>query len=166
MKRIVLSCTLGLGIAAGWALAQVPIATVKPSEPLFTSKDPALHRNKQAAYHIARDLLEAGHWEEADKWITERYIQHNPNASSGRKAVIEFFTKTLKQQPKPISQRLEHPISAVVAEGDYVVVVAPRELKDPGDPKKTYTIAWFDMWRFVDGKADEHWDGAMKGDVF
>ncbi len=98
--------------------------------------------------------------------MTERYIQHNPNAGSGRAAVIEFFTKVLKVQPKPIPQRLSHPITAVVAEGDYVIVVAPRELKDPDDPARSYKIAWFDMWRFVDGKADEHWDGAMKGDVF
>lgn len=54
----------------------------------------------------------------------------------------------------------------MVAEGDYVIVVAPRTLKDPDSPGKNHTIAWFDMWRFVDGKADEHWDGAMKGDVF
>ena len=29
---------------------------------------------------------------------------------------------------------------------------------------KTYTTTWFDMWRFVDGKADEHWDfGTVAG---
>jgi len=166
MKSIALAGALALAVAAGWVLAQVPVAAVKPSEPLFTSQDPHLNRNKQAAYHIARDLLEAGHWELADRWITERYIQHNPNAASGRAAAVDFFTKTLKMKPQPIPARLAHPITAVIAEGDYVVVVAPRELKDPDPAGKTYTIAWFDMWRFVDGKADEHWDGAMKGDVF
>jgi len=25
-----------------------------------------------------------------------------------------------------------------------------------------YTSTWFDMWRFVDSKADEHWDPATK----
>jgi len=31
----------------------------------------------------------------------------------------------------------------------------------PGDPEgDTYTTTWFDSWRFVDGKADEHWDPA------
>jgi predicted SnoaL-like aldol condensation-catalyzing enzyme len=49
-----------------------------------------------------------------------------------------------------------------VAEGDYVTVSYPRSMKDPKDPSKTYTTTWFDMWRFVGGKADEHWDGAMK----
>ena len=79
---------------------------------------------------------------------------------------VEFFTKVLKVKPIPIPARLSHPITAVVAEKDYVIVIAPRVLKDPKDPAKTYSIAWFDMWRFVDGKADEHWDGAMKGDIF
>ena len=166
MSRCMVMAGFVLAGVAGWAVGQVPVTAVKPSEPLFTSPDPHLNRNKQAAYHIARDLLEAGHWELADKWITKRYIQHNPNAASGRAAAIDFFTKVLKVKPQPIPARLSHPITAVVAEGDYVVVVAPRELKDPDDPNKTYSIAWFDMWRFVDGKADEHWDGAMKGDVF
>jgi predicted SnoaL-like aldol condensation-catalyzing enzyme len=29
---------------------------------------------------------------------------------------------------------------------------------DPRNPGQTYTTTHFDMWRFVDGKADEHWD--------
>jgi predicted SnoaL-like aldol condensation-catalyzing enzyme len=166
MKRLGIFMAITIVTMTGRALADAPVTAVAESEPLFTSKDPKIHRNKQAAYHIARDLLEAGHWELADKWITERYIQHNPNAASGRAAVVEFFTKVLKVEPKPIPNKLSHPITAVVAEGDYVIVIAPRVLKDQDDPSKTYSIAWFDMWRFVDGKADEHWDGAMKGDVF
>lgn len=147
-------------------IGHVAVTAVVPSEPLFTSTDPALHRNKQAAYHICRDLLEAGHWELADQWLTERYIQHNPNVASGRAAAIEFFTQVLKIRATPIPERLAHPIAAVVAEGDRVIVVTPRQVRDPEDPSQTCTIAWFDMWRFIDGRADEHWDGAMKGDVF
>jgi len=46
----------------------------------------------------------------------------------------------------------------VIAEGDYVTVMTVRPLKDAkGNP---YTSTWFDTWRFVDGKADEHWDPA------
>lgn len=29
-------------------------------------------------------------------------------------------------------------------------------------PLKTYTTTWFDQWRFVDGKAAEHWDCQVK----
>ena len=142
------------------ARAQEPVTGAPDAEALFTSPNPKLHRNKQAAYHIQRDLLEAGHWELADRWLTERYIQHNPNAKSGRAGVVAFFTQVLKVQPKPIPAKLSQKVVAVIAEGDYVTIVTPRTLKDPKDPAKSYTTSWFDMWRFVDGKADEHWDGA------
>jgi predicted SnoaL-like aldol condensation-catalyzing enzyme len=33
-------------------------------------------------------------------------------------------------------------------------------MRDTKDPSKRYTTTWFDMWRFVGGKADEHWDPA------
>ena len=146
----------------GLAHAQAPVTGAADAEALFTSPDPKLHRNKQAAYHIEKDLLDAGHWELADRWLTERYIQHNPNAASGRAGVVAYFTQVLKVKPKPIPEKLTRPVVAVVAEGNYVVVITPRVLKDPKDPTKTYTTSWFDMWRFVDGKADEHWDGAVK----
>ncbi|MBO0721169.1 MAG: nuclear transport factor 2 family protein [Blastocatellia bacterium] len=164
MKRIVFIpiVVAVITISLSQALAQEPVTGVSDAEALFTSPDPKLHRNKQAAYHIERDLLEAGHWELAEKWITERYIQHNPNAASGRAGVVDFFTKVLKIQPKPIPEKLTQKIVAVVAEGDYVVVITPRLIKDPKDPSKTYTTSWFDTWRFVDGRADEHWDGAIR----
>jgi predicted SnoaL-like aldol condensation-catalyzing enzyme len=160
MRRSLALALLGASLAAAPATGQEPVVGAPDAEVLFTSSDPKLHRNKQAAYHIQRDLLEAGHWELADKWLTERYIQHNPNAKSGRAGVVEFFTQVLKVQPKPIPEKLGQKVVAVIAEGDYVVVITPRTLKDPKDATKTYTTSWFDMWRFVDGKADEHWDGA------
>ena len=163
MRRSILLAVFAAIFAFVHAHAQEPVIGAKDAEALFTSPAPKLHRNKQAAYHIVKDLLEAGHWELADRWLTERYVQHNPNAASGRASVIDFFTRVLKVKPMPIPEKLTQPVVAVVAEGDYVVVITPRVVKDPKDPTKTYTTSWFDMWRFVDGKADEHWDGAVKG---
>jgi predicted SnoaL-like aldol condensation-catalyzing enzyme len=151
----------GLGGALGLgnpARAQEPVVGVADADRLFTSPDPHLNTNKQCAYHIMKDLLEANHWELADRWLTAEYHQHNPNVVSGRDPVVKFFTSFRK--PSPIPARMSTKIVAVVAEGDLVVVVTPRELPDPKDPSKKYTTSWFDMWRFKDGKADEHWDGA------
>ena len=153
------------------AIALLPLATANAQEPvkgvdnpdaLFTSPDPVLNRNKQAAYHIVKDLLEAGHWEQAERWLTPEYHQHNPMVPSGRDTVVNFFTKAIKLQPKPIPDKMKTPIVAVLADGDLVTVVYPREIKDPKDPSKSYTTTWFDMWRFKDGKADEHWDPAIR----
>ena len=161
-KRLFLSVALMLGSFATHSLAQDPVVAATDPEALFRSSDPKLHANKQAAYHIVKDLLEAGHWELADRYLTERYIQHNPNAASGRAGVVKFFTEVLKVKPKPIPEKMATKVVSVVAEGDLVVVAFVREVKDPKDPAKSYTTTWFDMWRFQDGKADEHWDPANR----
>lgn len=158
-----LALTVGLTLAAGSAHAQTQVTGAADAESLFTSADPSLNRNKQAAYHIMKDLLEANHWELADRYLTERYIQHNPLAADGRAAVVNFFTEVLHVRPTPIPEKLTKTrVVSVVAEGDYVVVAVAAEYREPKDPTRTYTSTWFDMWRFVDGKADEHWDGATK----
>jgi len=162
MPRLIVLAALLLVLVSAEARAQDPVVGSPDADALFHSSDPKLDRNKQAAYHIEKDLLEAGHWEMADQWLTERYIQHNPNAASGRAGVVDYFTKVLKVTPKPIPAKLARPVVAVIAEGDYVVVITPRELQDPKDPSRKYTTSWFDMWRFSNGKADEHWDGATR----
>jgi predicted SnoaL-like aldol condensation-catalyzing enzyme len=140
------------------ALAQEPVIG-KADESLFTDKDPRLNTNKQAALHIMRELLQCNYWDQADKWLTDRYIQHNPNAASGREGVVKFFN-SLKRPRAKTCDKLTTPIVAVLAQGDYVTVVWPMTCRHEG--QKPYTSTWFDMWRFVNGKADEHWDPAMK----
>lgn len=155
---------LGAAIVLLWnaapAAAQAPSAPVVASadpEALFTSRDPKLNANKQVALKIVRDLLEAHHWDLAPRYLTRRYIQHNPVAASGLDAVMHYFVDVAKQQPLPIPAKMQTKVVAVQAEGDYVTVSYVREIKD-ADPARSYTTTWFDMWRFVDGKADEHWD--------
>lgn len=159
--RLMLLSSLAIVLFCGSAYAQEPVVGVTgaAADALFTDPNPTLNTNKQAAYHIMKDLLECNHWDLAGNWITERYIQHNPNVKSGLDPVVKFFESFRK--PSPITEHLEKTrIVAVVADGDKVIVVTPREFTDPRDPSKKYTTSWFDMWRFVDGKADEHWDGA------
>jgi predicted SnoaL-like aldol condensation-catalyzing enzyme len=166
MKRAIRRSTLVLAIAllsgAAGLHAQEPVVGASDPDALFTSKDPKLNANKQVAYKIIKELIEAGHWERADQYLTERYIQHNPLAASGRAGVVKFFTEVVKAKPQPIPDKMKSKVVAVLAEGDYVTVAFARELKDPKDPGKTYTTTWFDMWRFKDGKADEHWDPQTK----
>ena len=162
MKTFLSLLAIALLFACSAAHAQEPVVGVTgaAADALFTSKDPTLNINKQAAYHIMKDLLEDNHWDLAGNWLTQAYHQHNPNVTSGLDPVVKFFTSFRK--PTPITDHIEKTkIVAVVAEGDLVIVATPRELTDPRDPSKKYTTTWFDMWRFVGGKADEHWDGAI-----
>jgi predicted SnoaL-like aldol condensation-catalyzing enzyme len=157
-KHTVLFSFLAASLFCVRTVAQEPVVPAANPEALFTDPNPQLNAEKQVALHIERDLLEANHWELADKYLTARYIQHNPMVKSGREPVVKFFTAMRK--PTPIPEHMKTPVVAVLADGDLVVVVTARTLKDPNDPSKTYTTSWFDMWRIKDGKADEHWDAA------
>ena len=153
----VLFVTLACGTAFGQA---APVVGVADPTPLFTDKDPILHKNKQAAMHIVIDLLTYGHWNEADKWLTERYIQHNPAFASGRDTVMKAFGARGAGRPIPTDPKeWSTKIVAVTTQGNDIVCVASVSTRpDPRNPGQTYTTTHFDMWRFVDGKADEHWD--------
>lgn len=136
-----------------------PVVGAVDPTPLFKDKDKTLNKNKQAAMHIVIDLLAYGHWNEADKWLTEKYIQHNPAFGSGRQVIMTAFGKAaprpIPADPKDWSTK----IVAVTTQGKDIVCVASVSTRpDPRNPGQTYTTTHFDMWRFVDGKADEHWD--------
>ncbi|MBO9170787.1 hypothetical protein [Rhizobium sp. L245/93] len=60
---------------------------------------------------------------------------------------------------------LAHTVSAqeaVVGADNPDALFTSSDPKYAKDPSKSYTTTWFDSWRFVDGKADEHWDPATK----
>lgn len=162
MKQLIALALLSLVLAPVAAFAQEPVVGVKDPEALFTDKDPKLHANKQVVLHIMRDLLEANHWADAPKYLSDRYLQHNPNVKSGLKPVMDYFTTAPGRQPTPIPARdkWKTQVVAVLAQGDLVAVAIAREYDDPREKGKKYTSTWFDMWRIKDGKADEHWDAA------
>ena len=161
MKRLpihrLLSALLSLAALPGLFGQAAPVVGADDPTALFTDKDPKLNTNKQAAMHIVLDLLECGHWNESDKWLTDQYIQHNPGFSSGRATVVAAFSKSAPREI-PDKDHWRTKVVAVVAEGDYVSVATRTEAADPRNPGQTYTTTHFDMWRFVNGKADEHWD--------
>ena len=161
MKKTTIVSVLLLALTVMTATAQDAVVAAQNPEALFISPDAGLHKNKQVVYHIVKDLLESNHWELADKYLSERYIQHNPNAGNGRQAVVKFFTEILKVKPTPIPEKMKSKVVSVVAEGNLVTVAFVSEHKHPKDSTKTYTTTWFDQWRIENGKADEHWDGAL-----
>ena len=148
-------------ISTSALFAQEPVVG-RADESMFTDTDPVLHRNKQATLHIMKELLQCGQWERSGEWLTDAYHQHNPNAATGREAVVYFFTQVMKQKRLDSCDKLTGQIVAVSAQGDLVTVLVPRRYKDPRPDAKTpcYSTTWFDTWRFVNGKADEHWDPA------
>src|ERR1700733_7427344 len=146
------SLILTLAFSFQLGRAQEPVVGAPDADALFKSSNPKLNANKQIAYHIMKDLLEDNHWELADRYLTARYLQHNPMVPSGRDTVVKFFTQVLQRKPIPITEKMTTPVVSVTADGDLVIVATPRQMKDPKDPSKSYTTTWFDMWRIKDGK--------------
>lgn len=141
--------------------AQTPVTGVPDPETFLKSPDKKLQANKTLIYNLFREILEARHMELADKYLAEDFIQHNPNAADGLPALKKFFEGRPAQ---PISPKLRRPITAIIAEGDMVMVLYPRELPDPKDKSKKYTTTGFDAYRIRNGKVVEHWDAATKSE--
>jgi predicted SnoaL-like aldol condensation-catalyzing enzyme len=140
------------------AFGQEPIVAASDPEALFTDADPVLHANKQVVLHVLRDLIQCGYWDQADKWLTERYLQHNPNVASGRDNVVAFFGSAPRA---PTCDKLTIPLVTVLTSGDIVGVVFKVEYDNPHKPGTKYSTIWYDQWRVVDGKVDEHWDTSL-----
>ena len=140
--------------------AQVPVTAATDHDSLLASADPKLASNKRLVYDFWREVLEAGRLDQADKYLAEGYIQHNPNVPTGRAAFVEFFSKFSKT--KPVDTRIKAPLVAISAEGDKVILSFVRTVADPKEAGKRYTTTWFDMFRIEQGKIAEHWDSAIK----
>lgn len=142
------------------SMAQLRVIPLKSQSELLKSNSLKLAQNKKLVYNMWREFLEAGHLELAAKYFDENYMQHNPNAATGRKALVEFFSKFSK--PQAISDSIKTAVVAIVAEGDLVTISFVREMPDPADKSKKYTTTWFDMFRIEKGKIAEHWDSSEK----
>jgi predicted SnoaL-like aldol condensation-catalyzing enzyme len=153
---VILSLALLAGLPCA-VHAQLPVESQANHELLLRDRDPLLAANKRLVYDFWREVFEAGHMELAEKYMTESYVQHNPNVPTGRAGFVEFFAKFSK--PKPIEAQIKAPLVAIVADGDLVILSFVRALKDP---EKKYTSTWFDMFRIENGRIAEHWDPAEK----
>jgi len=153
-----LTCVLAMAALAVPAFAALPVVPAPDQAALLKSKDPKLAANKKVAYDFFRIVLRGLRLDQADKYMREDYMQHNPNADTGLKGFKEYFQKL--GGPKPVPDTLPG-LVAIQAEGDYVTLSFVREYDDPAHKGQKYTTTWFDMFRIVDGKIAEHWDCAL-----
>jgi predicted SnoaL-like aldol condensation-catalyzing enzyme len=154
-----LRCAFTFALAAAPLLAALPVVPAQDQAALLKSKDPILAANKKLCYDFFRVVLRARRLDEAEKYMREDYIQHNPNADIGIAGFKAYFTKL--GGPQPV-QAMVPGLVAIQAEGDFVTLSFVREYDDPVNKGQKYTTTWFDMFRINNGKIAEHWDVALK----
>ena len=149
-----------LGTASIASHAEMSFIAPDQQSSRLGSNDAALAANKRLVFDFWREVFEGGHMELADKYLSDEYVQHNPNVQSGRAAFVDFFSKIKK--PQTIAPHIQAPLVFIVAERDLVILSFGREYTDPKDPTKRYVTTWFDMFRIANGKIVEHWDPALR----
>jgi predicted SnoaL-like aldol condensation-catalyzing enzyme len=157
-----LKSLLMLAAACAPIFAALPVVAAKDQAALLKSSDPKLAANKKIAYDFFRIVLRGMRLDQADKYMREDYMQHNPNAETGMAGFKAYFQAIMPKQLPAIPDTLPG-LVAIQAEGDYVTLSFVREYDDPSAKGKKYTTTWFDMFRIVNGKIVEHWDSATKG---
>jgi len=159
MKTLRILCLAG---AFALVLPVLPAESINPpTNPQTAPMTAQAKKNLDTVLTWWRECIEGGHMELTSKYQADDYIQHNPNANTGREGFIAFFSKFRKPQ-NPIPAKLQNPPVVVGARGDYVWLIFEHEDKDPRDPSKTYHYNSFDVLRIQNGKVQEHWDSAQK----
>jgi predicted SnoaL-like aldol condensation-catalyzing enzyme len=157
--NLLATCLLLAGATcAAWA--QEPPVGVADQQALLKSHDPKLAANKKLVYDMYRAIVMAGRYEMVDQFFTREYIQHNPNAASGRDAIAQYIRNSRPQ--REIQPTLGFPLISLVAEGDMVVVATVTWEDDPEKPGEQYATTHFDMYRVENGLIAEHWDHVPK----
>jgi predicted SnoaL-like aldol condensation-catalyzing enzyme len=111
--------------------------------------DEKLRRNKETATAFY-DLAFNGNQprQAVERYVGERYVQHNPTVTDGKEGFIACFEKMAREYPG----KKVHFVRAV-AEGDFVALHTRQEW--PGDAD----WAGMDFFRLdASGKIVEHWD--------
>lgn len=114
-----------------------------------TSKDlDKTEANKALAQAMVEDLLMGKNPEKIGEYISaERYHQHNPQIKDGLAGLGEAVAHLTSQD----NMFKYTKIHKVLGEGDFVLVVSEGQWNGT-------TNAFYDLIRFEDGKAVEHWD--------
>ncbi len=159
VRSIVIGCAF-MVVCGGAVYAQVPPVAAPDQMALLKSSDPKLAANKKLVFDMYRAIIQAGRTDLAPQFFTESYIQHNPNVTTGRDALVAYIKKT--RPVRAMADTITFPVISMIAEGDMVMIAVVTFEPEPEPPGKKYATTHFDLYRIENGKIAEHWDHVPK----
>jgi len=108
--------------------------------------------NKENVISFYQKAINEKDFEAAEKYLGDKYIQHNPMAADGKEGLERFIGFLKAKAPKYHSE-----IKNAFADGDYVILHV-HNIPAPGEIGK----AIVDIFRLEKGKIVEHWDVIQK----
>lgn len=115
-----------------------------------STEQDTIKANKELVTSFYKEVLFQGKYQAVDKYIGDKYIQHNPHVPDGKQALVNFVKSMIPESGKikPYGE-----IVRVIAEGDLVML----HIKCYSWPSKNGG-SLIDIFRVKDGKIVEHWD--------
>ena len=120
-----------------------------PFDPRDTADREALTTRQVAERFIQLFYVEDNPTDAFTCWMHPDYIQHNPNAPTGRDATLAMMQASMARLPD-----LSHEVKRVVWGDADLVAVHFHFLREPG----TRGYAIVDLLRIAGGHIVEHWD--------
>jgi len=142
--------------AAGPPAAYTPVTgNAKPAEELAKSSDKKLEANKMLIVNMWREAIEGHQPEAINKYFASNFVQHAATMAPGLEGIKNMVTRA---KPTAVPAKTGLKPTVLIAEGDLVAAIFPRQYDDPKDKSKKYTTAGLELYRIENGKIVEHWD--------
>lgn len=137
------------------------VTVLPPAAPITAqfTLSPEEQKTQELVLDLYRDVLGYHHFELASKYMAADYIQHNYTDPQGRDGLMEELGKRFK--PEPLQPEMKNKPALTITQGDIVLMMSTRMVKDANDPSKNYNQNHFEMVRVQNGIAQEHWDSSI-----
>jgi predicted SnoaL-like aldol condensation-catalyzing enzyme len=120
-----------------------------PFDPRDTANREALSPREVADRFIQLFYVEDNPADAFTAWMHPDYIQHNPNAPTGRDATVAMLSAAVKSSPE-----LTHNVKRVIY-GDADLVAVHHHFRRKADERGWAVV---DILRIANGYIVEHWD--------
>jgi predicted SnoaL-like aldol condensation-catalyzing enzyme len=115
---------------------------------VFAFNQKQLETNKQTVINFYNQVVNEKNFENAEKYLGSKYIQHNPIAADGAEGLKGYIQWLQQNFPTAHAE-----IKKVFADNNYVILHVHFVLEP-----ETRGAAIMDILRLENGKIVEHWD--------